>query len=53
MTVHNILGQEVRILVDEPKESGFYTVTWDGKDGIGNDVTSGIYFYRMQANEFS
>ena len=53
LKVYNILGQEVRTLVDEVKEAGYYTVTWDGKDAHGADVASGVYFYRMTAGEFT
>ncbi|MFQ6092167.1 MAG: hypothetical protein ACE5OR_05720 [bacterium] len=40
-------------LVDEEKEAGYYTVIWNGKDRNGNDVASGIYFYRLEAGEFT
>ena len=53
LKVYNLLGQEVRTLVDEIPEAGYYTVTWDGKDSAGNDVSSGIYFYRLQAVDFA
>jgi len=53
LTIYNILGQEVRVLVDEIQEPGLYTVTWDGRDRLGHEVPSGIYFYRIQANEFT
>ena len=47
LKIYNILGQEVRVLVDEVKDAGYYTVTWDGMDGKGNSVPSGVYFYRL------
>ncbi|MFQ6092533.1 MAG: FlgD immunoglobulin-like domain containing protein [bacterium] len=52
LKIYNILGQEVRTLVNEPKEPGYYTVQWDGKDRYGDDVASGVYFYRLTAAEF-
>ena len=52
LKIYNILGQEVRTLVDGGKEPGYYTVTWDGRDERGDDVSSGIYFYRLKAGEF-
>lgn len=51
--VFNIVGQRVRTLVDEEMEAGRYVADWDGKDEQGHSVSSGIYFYRMQAAGFS
>ncbi|UCE19116.1 MAG: T9SS type A sorting domain-containing protein [Gemmatimonadota bacterium] len=48
LKIYNTLGQEVKILVDEVKGPGYYTVTWDA-----SDVASGIYFYRLTAGEFT
>jgi hypothetical protein len=53
LTIYNILGQEVRTLVDEMKGPGEYSVTWDGKDDSGREVASGLYLYRLRAGEFS
>ena len=47
--IYNILGQRVRNLVDELQEPGYKMIHWDGKDGNGRDVSSGIYFYRIVA----
>jgi hypothetical protein len=51
--VFNILGQKVKTLVDERRAVGSHVVDWDGKDARGVDVSSGIYFYRMVADDFS
>ena len=53
LKIYNILGQEVKTLVDEPKEAGAYTVTWDGTDEYGQMVTSGVYFYRLTTGVIS
>ena len=53
LTIYNVLGQRVRTLVNQAHQSGQVTVTWDGKDDKGNDLGSGIYFYRLQAGEQS
>jgi hypothetical protein len=48
ITVYNILGKEVSKLVNEEKLSGSYEVQFDG-----NRLSSGVYFYRLQAGKFS
>ncbi|RKY78582.1 hypothetical protein DRQ12_05790, partial [candidate division KSB1 bacterium] len=50
--VFNTLGQEVVTLVDESQMPGFYTVTWDGKDVFGNEVSSGVYIYQIRTRDF-
>lgn len=45
LKIYNILGQEVKTLVNAEQGLGQYVVTWDGKDDRGNNVSSGIYFY--------
>jgi hypothetical protein len=53
LVIYNVLGQQVRTLVDAPQNAGRYTVTWDGRDNLGRVVGSGVYFYRMNAGETS
>jgi flagellar hook assembly protein FlgD len=50
---YNTLGQQVRTLVDEQQEAGFYRITWDGRDEVGRQVASGIYLVRMAAGAFT
>ena len=52
LVVYNVLGQEVRELVKADQESGFHTVVWYGKDNLGRQVASGIYAYRLIADDF-
>jgi hypothetical protein len=52
LRVYNILGQEVRTLVDKKQLPGYYSVVWDGRDGLGKEVSSGVYFYRIQAEDY-
>jgi len=49
--VFNILGQNVRTLVDEDQQAGYKRVIWDGRDRSGHAVASGIYFYRLKAGD--
>ena len=52
LSVYNVLGQQVRTLVDEWMPAGNHSVTWDGRSNDGSPAASGIYFYRIQANDF-
>lgn len=53
LEVYNILGQKVKTLVDEKLAAGVKEVEWDGKDNKGLEVASGIYFYKIKADDFS
>ena len=50
--IYNIKGQKVKTLLNEFKPSGEHSIVWSGKDDNGNDVGSGIYFYRMEAEGY-
>ncbi|MCI0695215.1 T9SS type A sorting domain-containing protein [candidate division KSB1 bacterium] len=50
--IFSITGQLVRRLVDEQQMAGPHEVAWDGRDGSGNPVGSGVYFYRLRADDF-
>ena len=53
LAIFNLLGQEVRVLVNERRDAGSFSATWDGADAMGRRVASGIYLYRIQAGSFS
>ncbi|HVP06337.1 MAG TPA: FlgD immunoglobulin-like domain containing protein, partial [Candidatus Acidoferrum sp.] len=53
LTVFNVLGQEVKTLVSGQMDAGSHTVVWDGTNSAGQSVSSGIYFYRISADQFS
>ncbi|MEW5797230.1 MAG: FlgD immunoglobulin-like domain containing protein [Candidatus Zixiibacteriota bacterium] len=52
LSVFNILGQKVTTLTYGKMPAGNHTVTWNGTDADGGAVASGIYFYRITANNF-
>ncbi len=53
ISVYNSAGQRTKTLVDEIKPAGFYTAVWDGTNNSNNRVASGIYFYKVEADNFS
>jgi hypothetical protein len=53
LSIYNVLGQHVKSLVDEYMRAGFQTVSWDGTDNSGRTVASGVYFYKLRADNFS
>lgn len=52
LTVYNLLGQKVRILVHGRRDAGYYTVRWDGLNNEGQPVASGLYYYILQVGQF-
>jgi hypothetical protein len=53
LTIYNLVGQEVKRLVDKIQESGYYLIVWNGTDNFGRSVSSGVYFYRLRADRFT
>ena len=51
--IYNLLGSEVKTLVEEDKNAGFHVLTWDATDNYGSKVSSGIYYYRITAGKFN
>ncbi|KAB2879117.1 T9SS type A sorting domain-containing protein [bacterium] len=49
LKIYNILGQEIRSLINENRKAGNYDQLWDGRNQFGAAVSSGIYIYRLQA----
>ncbi|MDH4070335.1 MAG: M14 family zinc carboxypeptidase [Ignavibacteria bacterium] len=47
LRVYDLLGREVNVLVDEVQSAGSHSARWNGDDALGNEVTSGVYFYRI------
>lgn len=52
LKVYNILGQEVRTLVNGKLTAGYHSMLWDGKNDAGARIASGIYIYRIKAGKF-
>jgi len=53
LSIYNLRGELIRQLLSAVKTPGKHSFTWDGKDRRGNSVSSGIYFYKLSAGNFS
>ncbi len=53
LVVYNLLGQEIKTLINRNQEAGRFNLVWNGTDDLGQAVPSGVYFYRIQAEGYS
>ncbi len=52
LTIYNVLGQTVNILVNREMSAGYYTVDWDGRRSNGSHVATGVYLYQLVADDY-
>ena len=52
VTVYDMLGRQVRTLVNTTQDAGFRSVIWNATNDYGKPVSAGIYLYQIQAEEF-
>jgi hypothetical protein len=50
--VYDIVGHEIRTLVNDQQNAGFNFIVWNGKDRFGRTVGTGVYFYRISSEGF-
>ncbi|MBU0559244.1 MAG: T9SS type A sorting domain-containing protein, partial [Bacteroidetes bacterium] len=50
--IYDMLGKEVKTLVEGEQSAGIHNISWDGANNYGVKVSSGTYIYRIQAGEF-
>jgi hypothetical protein len=53
LTIYDVAGRQVRELVSGHRAPGIYKAVWDGTDGRGSRVASGVYFYKLVAGSFT
>ncbi len=49
LTIYDVMGREVRTLVQGEQGAGYQSVNWGGTDNSGQPVSSGVYLYRIEA----
>lgn len=52
LSVYNLKGQKVKVLINYELSKGDHKVVWDGRNSLGHKVSSGIYFYRLKTPKF-
>jgi hypothetical protein len=53
LRIYDVAGRLARVLVEGDRAPGNYVEAWDGRDGHGAAVASGIWFYRLDAGSFT
>jgi hypothetical protein len=53
LKIYNILGREVRTLINSEQNIGIHNVQWNGDNNYGSKVSSGIYLYKIEAGNFT
>jgi hypothetical protein len=53
ITIYDVSGARVRVLVDGLPTVGVHNATWNGQDDRGRPVASGVYFVKMEAATFA
>ena len=49
LSISNLLGQEIKTLVNDNQPAGSHTIRWDGTNQSGQPMPSGIYLYNLRA----
>jgi flagellar hook assembly protein FlgD len=50
--VYNLYGKIVKNLINKHFYAGEYTINWDGKNELGNEVASGIYLLKLKVGDY-
>ena len=52
ITIYDMLGRQVKTLINQTQNSGYRSVIWDATNDLGQPVSAGIYLYTIQAGDF-
>jgi subtilisin family serine protease len=51
--VYDVLGRKIKTIIDKDCDPGVHSIMWDGRNIAGEEASSGVYFYRINAGNFS
>jgi len=52
ITIYDMLGREVKTLINQTQDAGYRSVIWDATNDYGKPVSAGIYLYQIQVGEY-
>ena len=52
ITIYDMLGREVKTLINQTQDAGYRSVIWDATNNYGKPVSAGIYLYQIHAGEY-
>lgn len=52
LVVYDVLGREVRTLINNNTDAGYHEIVWNGRNNLGSQVASGMYIYRIESGSF-
>jgi hypothetical protein len=53
ITIYNVQGREIKVLVNQYQEAGYKSVRWNATNNYGKPISAGMYFYKIRAGEFT
>jgi hypothetical protein len=53
LEIYNVLGHRINTLVNKQVSAGSHRISWNGKDFLGRTVSAGVYFYKLDAGNFT
>jgi flagellar hook assembly protein FlgD len=53
MVIYDLMGREVRTLMNHDLAAGYHTLTWDGKNNIGQIASAGLYFCQLRGQNYT
>ena len=52
ITIYNMMGREVKILINREQTAGYRTIRWNATNHLGQPVSAGLYLYVIQAGDY-